>query len=696
MQASAGCIRPCCATAALDMACMNQHVAQRTQGFLRLGKFLLAAFIFLSASHAYAAQRALLVGVSELVNQPQSLWLQAPRNDVILMRDTLLGQGFKPDDITILADGVAGAALPEAARIHEALLRLLKSSQSGDSVVLYFSGHGTRISGLVKDYQEPDGLAENFLARDVRGSVNGATTALQGGVKDVEFGNWIKALLAKNVSVWSVFDTCSAASMTRSAASVPAAYAEDIRFRGIHFSQLALSKAGKLIQSAFSPPDGLTASKEAGPRAQYIAFFASESHQITPELRLPRQQKDARHHGLLTWAVAQSFQSKPETWRELYQGVLNAYPPVIDELQRLFPSRELPSPVAEGDLDFKIFSNKRASNNALPNWPAQRAGAHLTLKSGLLDGIELEQKVNVTALQSDGVALAAEGRITAADASSSRLQVPAMLSSLKGVTNWSVSPVNAPSSISLRVRAANLVSPDQAVGYPASIKQVTDSAFDVQVSKSSSGEFSLQAVPELATALQANQIVFADANAAQERLKDLAQWKWLSHVANLAKGMDIEGFSASLEITEAGKSTRAELMQGINSARPISTTGGVNLMVKNTSGQSFDLLIAIQDSSGKLHAVYPDSVNESNRFERGTKQSPALKRFALPMNRINTAARLIVVAGLAQPLSQPRLFGINLQEPSDQVRVRGRLNADKDRQVFASVLSWGDEPRLKK
>lgn len=675
---------------------MNLYGVRYGKGFGQLGKYLFAALICLAASHAYAVQRALLVGVSELVNQPQSLWLQAPRNDVVLMRDILLAQGFRADDITVLADGVAGAALPEAARIHESLMRILKSSQSGDSVVLYFSGHGTRVSGLAKDYQEPDNLAENFLARDVRGSVSGAASILHGGVKDVEFGSWIKALLAKNVSVWSVFDTCSAASMTRSAASTTADYADDIRFRGVNFSQLALSKAGKLVQSVLSKPDDLGASKQTNIKAQYVAFFASESHQISPELRLPRQQKDARHHGLLTWAVAQSFQSKPETWRELYQGVLNIYPPVINELQRLFPSRELPSPVAEGDLDFKIFSNKKIPSNALPNWPAQRTGAYLTLKSGWLDGVELEQKVNVVAVQSDGTALAAEARISATDASSARLPVPALISNLKAVTHWSVSPANALSSVSLRVRAANLIPTNQAVGYPASIHQVVDSAFDVQVHKSSSGEFLLQASPEIAPSLQFNQITFSDVNAVQDRLKDLAQWKWLSHIASLAKGMEIEGFSATLEVTEAGKSARTDLVQGVSTSKPISTAGDASLVVKNTSGQSFDLLIAIQDSSGQLHAVYPESVNESNRFERGTKQSPALKRFALPINKINTANRLVVVAGLAQPLSQPRLFGVNMNESSDQIRVRGRLNTDKDRQVFASILSLGEAPQTKK
>ena len=59
---------------------------------------------------------------------PPSLWLQAPRNDVMLMRQALQKQGFAAGDITVLADGVGGAALPEAQRIHEALARLLAQS----------------------------------------------------------------------------------------------------------------------------------------------------------------------------------------------------------------------------------------------------------------------------------------------------------------------------------------------------------------------------------------------------------------------------------------------------------------------------------------------------------------------------------------------------------------------------------------
>jgi len=181
-------------------------------------QLLLSLALLAFGNPASATQRALLVGVSELVNQPQALWLQAPRNDVMLMRDALLKQGFAPSDITVLADGVGGAVLPESQAIHDALGRLLAQSRSGDFVLLYFSGHGTRLRDSSKLYQEPDGLSENFLARDVRGTL-GSDSALTGDLRDADFDAWIQALLARNVFVASIFDTCSAHSSRRPRAS---------------------------------------------------------------------------------------------------------------------------------------------------------------------------------------------------------------------------------------------------------------------------------------------------------------------------------------------------------------------------------------------------------------------------------------------------------------------------------------------
>ncbi len=645
------------------------------------------------APPSMAIQRALLVGVSELVNLPESLWLQAPRNDVILMRDTLLRQGFTSADISVLADGVDGSPLPEAAQIHEALARLLKASQSGDFVMLYFSGHGTRMRDTAKLYQEPDGLAENFLTRDTRSIASPGGASLGGGIRDVEFDLWVKAFLAKNVFVWAVFDTCSAASMTRGGNTREVANGnnDEVRFRGVSASQLVASNV-PLAKSVYAPM-----TKEAVPKARYVAFFASESHQITPELRLPRKGRDARPHGLLTWAVAEAFNRKPETWRDLYHGVLNVYPPVIDELERRFPNREMPSPVAEGSLDFKLFSNQELSASTRPVWPALRVGSVLTVKNGLLDGLEPQQSVRVLAVQNNGTKLAAEGRLKLVDLNTARLDVPSGLAALTSASSWAITPMSEPTALSLKVRSDNVLPFGLSLDYPVSVKRVSDGAFDVQVSLATPSGFRVEVMPShLAGAAPSSVQTLADASALQQRLQAMAQWKWLAQITDLAKKTELDGFSAMLEVSEGGRVIRNERMQATSALKPLGSNEQAHVVVRNASGQSLDLLIAEWDDRGALRTLYPENNSESNRFERGTRQTPSSKRFPVSLNAVKAGGRLVVVAGLAQPHSPPRLFGVSVRETANDVKIRGHLTPDKERQVFASLLRWSDDASTEK
>ena len=657
--------------------------------YLRLWIFL-GIVLGLSAPQSMAAQRALLVGVSELVNQPQSLWLQAPRNDVILMRDTLLRQGFHATDISVLADGVAGSPLPEAAQIHEALARLLKVSQSGDFVMLYFSGHGTRMRDSAKLYQEPDGLAENFLTRESRSIAatagSGAVT-LGSGIRDVEFDGWVKAFLAKNIFVWSVFDTCSAASMTRGVdrGDTASVANDEVRFRGISVSQLVPSDT-PLAKSVPVPK-----TQEAVPKARYVAFFASESHQITPELRLPRKAREARPYGLLTWAIAEAFNRKPETWRDLYHGVLDVYPPVIDELERRFPNREMPSPVAEGSLDVKLFSNQELSVSTRPAWPAVRVGSVLTVKNGLLDGLEAQQSVRVLAVHTNGTRLAAIARLKTVELSTARLDVPSSLAVLSAAHSWVIAPLSEPTAVSLKVRSDGTLPFGLSLFYPASVTRVSDSPFDVQISKLAPTGYRLEVMQNnLTGAAPSSTNTISEAGALQQRLRDIAQWNWLAHIANIAPKIEWEGFSVILEISEFGRVVRSERLQAASAYKPLRANEQAHLLVRNASGQSVDLLIAELDDRGILHTVYPESSRESNRFERGTRQAPAVKRFPISANSVKSGGQVVVIAGLAQPQSPPRLFGVNLSETTSDVQIRGQLIPSKDRQVFASMLRWSD------
>ncbi|MFD2376562.1 caspase family protein [Ottowia pentelensis] len=262
------------------MMCSAGHEPGMRRCLRWLLHFLLLLPLLLGGANVAAARRALLIGVSELPGQPAANWLQAPRNDVRLMQRALLAQGWQPSTIQTLADGVPGAGSPDMSAIHAALGHLLAQSVPGDFVLLYFSGHGARVLDFHKQYREPDGLAEMFLARD-------------GALRDVEIGRWVQAFLARGAFVWAVFDTCSAASMTRGGADtnrppMPEDAADDpVRFRGLELGQLSAVARKR----ALAPIDvGVGASDDTlfVPPARYVAFFAAESHQTTPELRLPR------------------------------------------------------------------------------------------------------------------------------------------------------------------------------------------------------------------------------------------------------------------------------------------------------------------------------------------------------------------------------------------------------------------------
>ena len=658
---------------------------------MRRAVFLLVVLL-LQGALAQAAQRALLVGVSELASQPASLWLSAPRNDVMLMRQVLQQHGFAAADITVLADGVSGAALPEARQIRDALQRLLARSHSGDFVLLYFSGHGTRVRDATKRYAEPDGLAENFLARDAR-LAPGNAMPLAGGLRDVDFDGWIRAFMARGVFVWSVFDTCSATSMTRGvprsgAAAEPAD--DEVRFRGIQADELARAGPGDAPALDMSAPP-----EPPVPRARYVAFFASESHQVTPELRLPRHERGAKPQGLLTWAVAESLARQPGSYRDLFNQVVSLYAPVVAELESRYPQRELPSPVAEGNLDQPLFAASPAPQSTRPAWPARRTGTQLALSVGQLDGLEPQQEVRVVATLADGTRRSATTRLEQVDLASARTAVPATLAEQDGATPWTVSPLDHPPSVALRVQ----ITPGAGIptglslAYPAGIRLVRGGDADVRVlERGAGGGAALEILsPELAALVDDSGRPHAppDPQALRQQLLSLAQLKWLARLNQLAQGGQLDGFEATLETWAGGQMVRSA--PASQPAGPLAPDERGVLAVRNSSGQSLDLLVVGVEAGGAIRQVYPPALSETNRFERGTRELPAQQRFELPWLDARRGGRLLVLATPAAPFSAPRLFGAAppLEAAAGEpVRVRGALQPERQRQVYSALLAW--------
>ena len=312
--------------------------------YVRLTALLMVTWV---CTTAHAERYAVLVGVSQLLHQPRSLWLDGPHNDVAAVKATLAAQGISAARTTVLADGVEGATLPTQAAILQALDALTPRLTEGDSVLLYWSGHGVRHRATPKTSQEPDGLDEYLLARDAQ--VHQRTGDLRGAVRDAALGARIDAWQARGAQVFAVFDTCHAASSTRDAA--PAG----LRWRGLSISQL---RGGTPVPGL---ADDLPAPR---PRPNTVAFYASESHQRTPEWK---------GAGLFTQALLAAWTPTTPSYRTLATSTLQHY-------QRLAATLPIarsvwPSPLFEGDLDAPLWG--RSSGTTLQKPAAMRPGAPL-------------------------------------------------------------------------------------------------------------------------------------------------------------------------------------------------------------------------------------------------------------------------------------------------------------------------------
>jgi Caspase domain len=102
---------------------------------------------------------ALLVGINEYSKDISVL--SGCVNDVTLQRELLIHRfGFNPKDILTLTDKQATRqSILQAFEEH-----LIKQAKPGDVVVFHFSGHGSRVIDVDKDY--PDGLVSTLVPVD--------------------------------------------------------------------------------------------------------------------------------------------------------------------------------------------------------------------------------------------------------------------------------------------------------------------------------------------------------------------------------------------------------------------------------------------------------------------------------------------------------------------------------------------------
>lgn len=287
-----------------------------------------------SGSTSVKGVRALLVGVSDYPSLDKGYQLSGPRNDVQRMQRILGQRGLSAAQMTVLADGVPGAGAPTRSNILAALNQLAHNVRTGETVFLYMAGHGSQqpADRRTPDGRgEADGLVEIFLPTDI-GKWNGAKGEVENAITKFELRAVVDRMLAKGAFVWGVFDSCHSATLVRSAP------ASDVRYR--HVSPLDLGVAQDSLDEArangrqtrggaASDDEGAldTLRKAPAPKnADAVFFYAAQTTEVTPEMRLPLDAPDRQPYGLFTFMLTRALElGRPMTYRQLAQYVLTQY-----------------------------------------------------------------------------------------------------------------------------------------------------------------------------------------------------------------------------------------------------------------------------------------------------------------------------------------------------------------------------------
>ncbi|WP_204112402.1 caspase family protein [Shimia biformata] len=337
------------------------------------------------AGGAWAENFALLVGASTYDNLDERFWLTGPANDVDLVRTYLTTTApvpFAPENVTVLADGLEGGTKPTLAAIREAFAQIAARAQQGDFVYLHFSGHGTQAPAINPE-TEIDGLDEMFLPVDI-GPWNDTVGTVENALVDDEIGVLIGAIRAKGATVWAVFDSCHSGTVTRGA---PSGDDEDeVRLRKLSpetlgVTQAALDDAATRSRALPDPrtrPESPVGDALMGDGdGAFVAFYAAQTNETTPEKRLPKGKPGRRSQGVFTYTIFETLAEKPGlTYRQLGQEVMRKY-----AVQNL----ALSTPMFEGDLDAHVFSGE--ASGKITQWPVSQSDFGLSVKAGHLQGL---------------------------------------------------------------------------------------------------------------------------------------------------------------------------------------------------------------------------------------------------------------------------------------------------------------------
>ena len=348
---------------------------------------LMAGAIFTLPAVAEARMLGLLVGVADY-NEPSGIHdLLGPRNDVSILWRALKARGADPADLTVLTDGLpvgpdfpVAKGLAQSADILAALDKLAGEAKSGDTVIFYYSGHGTRQPVNPADTQdepEADGMDQVLLPSDV-GAYDPIKMTLKNAIVDNVLGRKIDAIRATGAAVWAVIDACHSGTVTRG----------DQVTRSVDPATLGIPDAAPVQASRGGERKGTLKAKAVPGDGPLIGFYAVESYDEAierpfPAYKLPMvgDEPKKQRMGVFTYLLDRALsRNDAATYRDLAQEI-------VAELNADSTGGKVPPPVFDGDLDQPVPGSDGAR---LPNSATGVAvDGGFTFPVGALQGFDI-------------------------------------------------------------------------------------------------------------------------------------------------------------------------------------------------------------------------------------------------------------------------------------------------------------------
>ncbi len=312
-----------------------------------------------------AKTHALLVGVANYNDDNGITDLLGPRNDVSILWRALKARGVDPADIAVLTDGLpidedypVPKGLAHGAEILAELDRLAESVQKGDTVLFYYSGHGTRQPdnpAEPEDEPEADGMDQVLLPADV-GKYDPIKMTLKNAIIDDVLGRKIASIRAKGAFVWAVIDACHSGTVTRG----------DTVTRSVNPSNLGIPDKPifPVEASRSTTREGTMKAVSTPGEGGLVGFYAVESYDEAIERPFPGYNtpmvgdEPKQRMGVFTYLLHRALtRNQAQTFRDLAQEI-------VAELNSDATGGKVPPPVFDGDLDAPVPGSDAAR---LPN-----------------------------------------------------------------------------------------------------------------------------------------------------------------------------------------------------------------------------------------------------------------------------------------------------------------------------------------